>query len=70
MHTCTDTIEDNSDNEELMQLEMEVNRAQEAFVVVKAGHANHKEKGKACSLKELMYQCVQNLDQRQESQKR
>jgi hypothetical protein len=46
MHTCTDTLEDNSDDEELTRLEMEANQAWEAFVAVKAGRTNHKDKGK------------------------
>jgi hypothetical protein len=46
MHTCADTLEDDSDDEELMRLEMEANRAWEAFVAVKAGRTNRKDKGK------------------------
>jgi hypothetical protein len=46
MHTCADTLEDDSGDEELTRLEMEANRAREAFAAVKAGCANHKDKGK------------------------
>jgi hypothetical protein len=46
MHTCADTLEDNSSDEELTRLEMEANQAREAFAAVKAGCANNKDKGK------------------------
>jgi hypothetical protein len=51
MHTCADMLEDDSDNEELTQLEMEVTQAQEAFAAVKAGCTNHKDKRKSVQFK-------------------
>jgi hypothetical protein len=51
MHMCADMLEDNSDDKELMQLDMEANQAQEAFAAVKAGCTNHKDKGKSVQFK-------------------